>query len=275
MLEDNSVASGLTVPSLLALAFVEDAQGQRVMMSFDEPRPCYAVAVESSSQAPGVVPELFISSWVASTDNEPESLSAAQHWHWEAQKPGASIYIALQGAQIFWTTGKIAIVSSEEKLPVVQKSLIEVAYYEMELTRLERHLHTLWQQLEQDSPQAFEVNEQSVAKKEELFQHFQQILLLRARLARITPAILSPHIYPPTLASQINERIRERTRMPQRLEFLSDQLEVFERLYEMCSQRASEYVIARRGNNLEWIIIVLLLFQTLFSLYEIMTRLGQ
>ena len=97
---------------------------------------------------------------------------------------------------------------------------------------------------------------------------------LRARLARVTPFLLSPHVYPPTLASQLGERLRERLRVERREEFVSDQLEVFENVYEMCGQRASEFRHAQSVNTLELIISVLLATQILLSMFEILATAG-
>jgi uncharacterized Rmd1/YagE family protein len=93
-------------------------------------------------------------------------------------------------------------------------------------------------------------------------------------MARIGPYVHAPHMYPPTLASQISERLRERTRMMHRHEFLDEQLEVFHTVYESCAQRSSDFMLARSGHTLEWIIIVILLVQTLFSVVEILAGTG-
>jgi hypothetical protein len=42
--------------------------------------------------------------------------------------------------------------------------------------------------------------------------------------------------------------LRERTRLVERLELADEQLNVYEHVYEMCGQRASEFVQARKGH---------------------------
>jgi hypothetical protein len=105
-----------------------------------------------------------------------------------------------------------------------------------------------------------------------LEKRFRQLLGLRARLTRILPHVLTPHVYPPTLASQVSERMRERMRMRHRLEVIQEQLEVFERIYDTCAQRASDYRANRKGHLLEMVIIVFLAAQTLLTLFEILTQ---
>ena len=48
------------------------------------------------------------------------------------------------------------------------------------------------------------------------------------------------------------------------------QLEVFERIYEMNSQRISEFKAAKKEQMLEWIIIVLLAAESLFLLVDLL-----
>ena len=91
----------------------------------------------------------------------------------------------------------------------------------------------------------------------------------------MNPFVLSPHVHPPTLASQIAERLRERTRMHARLEILGEQLEVFENVYESCGQRASDFMLNRSSLKLEWIIIILLLTQIVIIVFEIMMAMGK
>ena len=62
--------------------------------------------------------------------------------------------------------------------------------------------------------------------------------------------------------------------MLHRLDFLGQQLEVFEKTYDSCGQRASDFMQSRTGHLLELIIIVLLLTQIILWGFEILTRTG-
>jgi len=118
---------------------------------------------------------------------------------------------------------------------------------------------------------AFEFEASSIPQRKQLRRRFQEVLLLRAKLARLGPHVHCPHLHPPTLASQIGERLRERTRLVHRHEFLTEQVEVFERVYEMCGQKASDFMLARQGHMLEWILIILLFVATLLQVFEILS----
>jgi len=179
-----------------------------------------------------------------------------------------SALLTLQGTQILWRPSQIVVFAPPERMQSICHAIVEASFYEFELRSIEHTLDAAWDNVQADSPLAFEFNERAIARREELSTRFQSVLSSRTRFARLAPQILVPHIYPPTLASQIAERLRERTRMPERLELVEGKLETQERIYEMCSQRVSEFMVARTGHHLEWAIIILLLAQTVLIVIE-------
>jgi hypothetical protein len=183
-----------------------------------------------------------------------------------------TVILTLQGTQIVWAPGRVAILAPPERMATVARHIVEATYHERELRDLEGIIDAGWEGLQKDSPLAFEFPEKAVARRPELANRFQQVLGYRARYARLTSHVIVPHVHPPTLASQIGERLRERTRMVERLELLEGKLEVYERIYEMCSERSSEYMNARKGHRLEWTIIALLLIQTLLVVIELLSN---
>ncbi len=179
--------------------------------------------------------------------------------------------MTLQGTVVFGSDNRIAVLAAPERLDVLSKTLIEVAWFDAELRGIECELGDRWSDWESDIPLGFEFDEKSLDKRQHLRQRYGEVMLMRARLAKIAPHVNCPHIHPPTLASQVAERFRDRARMTHRHEILSDQVEVFEKIYESCGQRVSEFVHTRSSNMLEWVIIVLLLVQTLLVVFEILT----
>jgi hypothetical protein len=179
-----------------------------------------------------------------------------------------SALLTLQGAQILWRPSQMIVFASPERMQSICNAIAEASFYESELRSIEVAIDAAWDNVQADSPLAFEFNDRAISRREELSTRFQAVLSLRTRFARLAPQVLVPHIYPPTLASQIAERLRERTRMPERLELVEGKLETQERIYEMCSQRVSEFMVAKTGHNLEWAIIILLLAQTVLIVIE-------
>ncbi len=261
---------------LQRIAFVPHTEAGQVVMEFPNPIRRRAVLVEETESHPITEGELLVASVISEVGEDLELLNKLRAWVEVANPTGSppSQTLTLYGTQIVWASGRVAIVAQGDRFESVRKALIEVLYYEAELRNIENDLNERWHLLESDSPLAFEFNERSVRKRPQLAERFQQIIALRARLARVTPHVLCPHVHPPTLASQVGERIRERTRMPQRLEFLGEQVEVFERVYESCGQRASDFMLSRNSNTLEWVIIVLLAVQILLSTFDMMASTG-
>jgi hypothetical protein len=185
-----------------------------------------------------------------------------------------SILLTLQGVQIIWQPDRAIVFADPLRMDAVCQSLIEATFHEQELRRIEMSIDSGWERTQADSVFAFEFGEQDLPSKESLAKRFQEVLSLRVSLARLVPQILVPHIYPPTIASQIGERLRERTRMVERLELIEEKLSAQERVYDHCTQRAGEYVVARKGHILEWIIIALLFLQTLLWVVDALASVG-
>ncbi|MEZ6055907.1 MAG: hypothetical protein R3C01_04310 [Planctomycetaceae bacterium] len=189
--------------------------------------------------------------------------------------PAGSLLLTLQGVQMFWSPNRIAILAAPDRFDTLQTAVAEATYYEAQVRDIERSLGAAWPQLEADLPLAFEFDARSLTRNPELRNRFSEVVKLRARMTRIAPHVHSPHVYPPTLVSQVGERLRERTKLATRHEFLSDQLEVFQDVYVQCSDRSSDFRLTRSGNTLEWIIIILLLVQVLMYGVDILTNTGQ
>ncbi len=280
----SSFASTLPPGSAIQqIAFVaESTAGQTLVMEFPPLLRRRAVLVPSDlppqSVAAGTLTILTVPAQAgeATIESESELFNRLRHWV-EAAAPADApqpLVMMFQGVQLCWTPGRSAILAQSDRLEAVRKAVIEAAFYDAELSQIERTLGETWPQLEADMPLAFEFNETSMSQHQQLRQRFGQVFLLRARLTRLGPYVHSPHLHPPTLASQMGERLRDRTRMEHRYEILDEQIEVFEGVYEMCGQRTSDYKLARTGHILEWIIIVFLFIQFLLSGFEILVKVG-
>jgi hypothetical protein len=181
--------------------------------------------------------------------------------------------LTLQGAQIYWNDIRVAILAPPERLETLRTALIETCWFDAELASFERELASAWPELQEDMPLAFNFDEKSLPRRKELQRRYERVMSIRSQMLRLSPYVHCPHIHPPTLASQVAERYRERTRLLHRHEILDSQLEVFERVYDTCGQRISDFVQSRTGHILEWIIIILLVLQMVIWGFEILTSL--
>jgi hypothetical protein len=258
--------------TLQTVAYVAGPTSQPVLVEFPAPVGRRAVQVD-----PGTADTLTVLS-VPARDHETASATDSvvftqlQQWVESAGSPSAGppVVMTFQGVQLCWAPGRVALLAAPERLETLARAVIEVAFYDAELRSIQQAIGDSWPQLEVDTPLAFEFAEADLNQRTALRERFRQVTQLRARLTRISQQVHTPHQHPPTLASQIGERFRDRTRMESRYEFLDEQIEVFEGVYEMCGQRANDFVQARAGHILEWIIIILLVTQLLLSGFEML-----
>ncbi len=201
-------------------------------------------------------------------DDEPLAVRARE-WVGDA---GAVQTVTFQGAVLVWGSGKAAVTAPAARLAALETVMTDVAQMEADLTASEKRLAELWPELEADAGPAFDFDVKSEKHRPRVAERYAQLLGIRARVSRLLPAVLTPHVYPPTLATQVSERLRERLRLRHRVEVLQDQLEVFERIYDTLGQRASDQKHAKKGHTLEMIIVVMLAAQTLLVLFELLTR---
>jgi hypothetical protein len=202
----------------------------------------------------------------------PDDLTArASAWVAEAALRGEpAVTIPLYGTLVCWSGARAAVVGPTDRLERMRDAVLEFSALAHDLRGGERELTAALRHVDDDAGLAFEFDERAVPRRSELAQRFRQAVSIRRRLVEMAPAVHRPAMHPPTLASQIGERLRERTRLAERLEFAGQQAELLERVYEGCGQRASDFMLARRQTMLEWTIIVLLAAETIVLVVELL-----
>jgi len=183
---------------------------------------------------------------------------------------GPARMIALHGAAVAWAPGRAAIRVEPSRLDAVRAAVVEFCYRERELRDIEATAAAGWPDVEADTPLAFEFRDRDAGRRTILGERFRRTVGLRTRLARLVPHLDLPPLHPPTLASQVAERLRERGRTAERAEFLAGQLEVQERVYDLCAQRSSDWSLSRKSLALEWAIVVLLAIETVLILVDLL-----
>ena len=184
------------------------------------------------------------------------------------------VTVPLYGCHVASIPGRAAVVGPPARLEVLATAVIEFANREAELRQLERRCADLLESLEEDASHAFEFETQSLGHRDVLAARFREAVAVRVQLALVAPTVHAPAVHPPTLTSQLGERLRDRTRLAERHEFAVDRAELAERLYEACGQRASDFGIARRQMGLEWAIVVLLVIQTALLIVDLLSGRG-
>jgi hypothetical protein len=259
------------------IQFVEQAgPGQTILMAFVDPAPTKAVRTLGGSDAVASdVDAMDILAVPGQPSDDPSVSNEMIEWVSESRRleTAPPLAITLHGTQVVWRTGRVAILAPPERMESLLSALVEFGFFERQLGALERIAAEAWPQLEADTPLAFEVTARDEDRRDSVAQQMQRMLNVRMRHARIGPYLYRPGTHLSSLAIQLGERLREKMRIEDRFETLDRQLETFERVYEMASQRFSEYRTSRHETTLEWVIIVLLAAETLLLLTEVMLQL--
>jgi hypothetical protein len=251
-------------PVLAGVGTVEEIQAALSRKEFSEGRTLQLLTLSEPVAGAGVQSEPgraeLLRLWVSGDDG------LADH---------APLLIQLQGVMICVGADRIALTGTTERMTAVTGETLEFFWLHAEVQRLEQGIEERWPELEEDTPGAFELSDSMLGGRGRLQARFRQMISSKALLARLAPFIECPVIYPPTLASQAAERLREKSRLGDRLQHLREQLEVFERVYELCGQRLSDFISSRRSHLLEWIIIVLLSFELLLMVLDLLRTLTE
>jgi tetrahydromethanopterin S-methyltransferase subunit G len=181
------------------------------------------------------------------------------------------VAVPLYGCHVVWARGRGAVIGPAERLPQLRATLADFARCEDRLRDAERRAATLLDAAAADAPLAFNLADRSLERQPEFAARFGETIELRRQLAVLAPAIHAPPVHPPTLGSQLAERLRDRTRLPDRLDLVTERVEIAGDAYEACGQRASDLAIAHRQIGLEWAIVVLLVIQTSLIVVELLS----
>jgi hypothetical protein len=277
MLPDGAERSAISftadeAPNGAVLLLLDAADRRRAVARASEPRTRFEPA-----QVSGIDLELWL---VPTEEQDDEALvealrsALAAGAERDPAAPPPPLVVALQSAHVLWTPGVLVLCAPRARWFSLRRAAIDAAFVASELAALECAVEAAWAEIEADAALAFEAHERALPRREELRNRFERTLRRRMQAARLAPRIHLPHVHPPTLASQLAERLRERARLPERLEHLREKLELQSHAVELASQRFSDFAVARTGHTLEWVIIVLLAAQTILLLIELLASYG-
>lgn len=186
----------------------------------------------------------------------------------------APIVVPLYGCLVVWSADRAAVVGPGERLGQLEHAVADFATHEATLRDAEQRATALLDTIEADAAAAFEIDHASGDRRIALAARYREAVAVGRRLAVVAPAVHASPVHPPTLASQLGERLRERARLVERHELAVGRADLAERVAEACGQRAADMGIARRQMGLEWAIIVLLVVQTALMLVDLLAWQG-
>jgi hypothetical protein len=187
--------------------------------------------------------------------------------------PAATV-VPLYGCLVAWAPARAAVVGPADRLEHLAAAVGAFAACEARLRAAEAATLALLETAEADAADSGDLDAGSADRRAELAGRYREAVAVSRRLALLAPAVHAPPLHPPTLASQLGERLRDRTRLAERHALAVGRAELAERVAEAASQRALDLGIARRQTALEWAIVVLLVVQTALLVVEIVSRQG-
>jgi hypothetical protein len=173
-----------------------------------------------------------------------------------------------------WRPGNVTLQCDRTQEDALVAGLVQFAFYELELRRIEDEIACTWAELDEDRPLAFEATPADLQRSQTIRGRMDRLLRRRMRHARIEPHLFAPDEDLPAAGHKLGEALRETMRAEARLETVDGQLEVFEHVYEMASQRLGEFRASHNEHVLEWVIIVLLAAETLLMLVATLWKFG-
>ena len=184
------------------------------------------------------------------------------------------ITLELYGTLVIWTSTRMVLVTSPRHFQKAERAVLDFTKIAFEMTAIERLLSTAWEHYEDDLPSGFSCHESNTSTQATLSNRYVQAMSLSGKIARLSPRIHLPPEHPPTLAGQLGERLRDRSRLADREEFADEQLDTIIRLYETTGQRVSEFTLAHREYILIWVIVLLLGAEILLLLIDLLPSAG-
>jgi tetrahydromethanopterin S-methyltransferase subunit G len=239
--------------------FVERAAaGDSVLMTFKDPAVRYAVVGGAGAGEDGL--DVMVAPAAAGAQVDAGRSRALVEWLEKTDDADAvpTLYVKLRGVEAMWRPGRAVLQCEAEQAEAMLAAVVEFSHYERELRRIEDEIANGWGELEQDKGLAFDVTPKDLRRSEAVGGRMARVIEQRMRYARIEPHLYEPGVRLIAAAQKLGDELRERARIESRLETVDAQIEVYEGVYEMASQRMGEYRAAREEHVLEWVIIVLL-----------------
>jgi hypothetical protein len=185
-----------------------------------------------------------------------------------------SVVVPLYDCLVGWAAGRAAVVGPPDRLATLESTVVEFASREAELHAAEEQACHLMDAVVCDADGSVASHPPAPEFRTMLARRYVDAVAVSRRLALLAPAIHAPPTHPPTLASQLGERLRDRTRLLERHDLATEQAGLAERIAEASRQRADELAVAQKQTGLEWTIVVLLVVQTTLLVVDLLARQG-
>jgi len=204
---------------------------------------------------------------------------AADLWLASPDRPDAApdsprpVTVRLKSATVQWRPGRAILQSAPGSSESFLSALIDFAFFESELRRLERYLLPYEASAPADVALAYRIRKTSRSEWDRLGQTMEGLSLMRLAFAVIQPHLVAASRSLDSETRRFAARLIVRSGMPERLESFSSRLETCEDLYEGAVDRITDFRGYHKGFALETIIIVLLVLELIAMILQLIFRL--
>jgi hypothetical protein len=238
--------------------FVTETSGTgEVLASFTDPRAMLAVgeavAVDGGDRSDENRVDIL-----STTDTQ----QSAQHFQSWLGGESPSLVIKTDSGTVRWRAGRAVVQASVSDAKALLPAVIEFAFYEGELRKLEQAVLPFETTADADVSHAYEMTPAHRQHWDRLYRTMEQLYRLRLQFARLEPHLHRPSPTLPSQARRLFARLASKAQVADRLEAISDRLETCEDLYEGACDRITDYKAYRKGNWLEIAIVILLAVET-------------
>ena len=230
--------------------------GATIVRRFHQPRPCVA-SEEILDAAPSTVgADGFIVALIS-----PEASAERVASEILIGDDGTALAVAVGGQKIQWRPGYAVVQGPAAGLNHSLEALIDFAFYEGELRRLEEALGAREDRAQEDVERAYFISYDDRKHWPRLTKLGADLCRMRLTYARLAPELTQVSRTMAAEARRIAARLLDEAAISDRLQAFSDRLEACEDLYEGAIDRIAEFRWYRGGQWLEKGIILLLLLE--------------
>jgi len=180
-----------------------------------------------------------------------------------------TIDLVVEGDRVLWRPGRAVLVGGADRLAEVRAGLVEFAFHEGELRKLEHELEADWPRAESDVSLVHDVDRRALADCGHIGEMSRRTALRRIRFARLAPRLEKASIRLTGPTRQLVAELASKADVADRLGCVDDRLEVFEDLYELANDRRADFQYFRLEYRLEAWIILILVIEVLIMMFEV------
>ena len=188
-----------------------------------------------------------------------------------------AIVLGQLGDQVTWRRDRLMLIGDPARTREILRAVIEFAYYEGNLHRMEREVDTYLRAAENDISLTHQVTDSDLARWPRANEGVKLATLLRMHYVRLETRLERPSSNLAGPARRLVAELALQVDVADRLVAVDDRIEVLQDLYESATDRLSEYSYFRREYRLEVGIIIVLVVEVIAIIWEItlLTRAGR